>query len=98
MHQLLVNSNQNGKSIDFNNSEVYSYSQIKQFLEEACDDENIAEVIRPLLENDIMVKNELDKMQNDNSQFLRKIKVDASTGEPFYCVPIHKLVEILQQK
>ena len=45
-----------------------------------------------------MVKNELDKMQNDNSQFLRKIKVDASTGEPFYCVPIHKLVEILQQK
>lgn len=99
MERLLFQSKQTDKSSEAELSQIYSFSQIKQFLLDLCNEnEEISQVITPVLEKDIIFKTSLDVMQNDSAHFLRKIKVDAATGEAFYCVPVLQLVKTLKEK
>ena len=51
-----------------------------------------------MLESDATLKNQLDRIQNDSLECLKKVRVDVHTGEPFYSIQVNHLVTVLQER
>lgn len=54
--------------------------------------------VRPLVDSEIVLKAHLEIMQNDSSECLKKARVDANTGEEFFCVQVNQLVKTLHER
>mmetsp|Transcript_17477 Transcript_17477/g.15409 ORF Transcript_17477/g.15409 Transcript_17477/m.15409 type:complete len:284 (+) Transcript_17477:141-992(+) len=101
---FLDHSKYTDKSEVFENSEVLSFTEIQQklkeiyklFEEEGKEDE--MSLLKPLIENDIILKSHIERIQNDSLEPLKKVKVDVHTGEPFYALKIQHLVTVLQKR
>ena len=99
---LLDDSKLIGRSSEFECTETVSFSSIfaklKAIWESYEPNDKRVNEIKPLIESEKILKTHFEIMQLDSAEFIKKVKVDANTLEPYYSVQVHNLVLILQER